>query len=185
MIDRNHIYNSGNIEFKNYTILSIEEQKLILEFRNDLRVREMMHNNKPIKEKDHFDFIERLNNDTQNFYWAVYKKSKPLGAVYLNHFNLNEAFWGIFINPKYIGTGIGVEIQFETMNLFFQQFNLEKIKGEVLKSNKDSLSIQPKFLFNRINLENQTATLRLELARENWKKLPKSYKEFKRNILLK
>ena len=187
MIDRNHIYKSGIIEFINYTNLIIAEQKLILEYRNNLRVREMMHNTQPIKEKDHLNFIEQLKNDTQNFYWAVFKKNKLIGAVYLNHINsnLNEAFWGIFLNPKYIGTGIGVEIQFESMNLFFHEFNFKKIKSEVLKTNKDSLTIQPKFLFKNIDLENQSDSFKLELTIESWTKLPKSYKEFKHNILLK
>ena len=55
-----------------------------------------------------------------------------------------------------------------------------------MKINKDSLSIQSKFLFEEVpNAKIDDAYLLLAIEKETWKKLPVNYKDFKRKILLK
>ena len=186
LIDKNEIYNSGNINFKNYIKFSIEEKKKILEFRNHIFIREMMHNKNIIELEDHLNFIDKLNFDTKNFYWGVIRKGKLIGSIYINDVDVQEekAFWGVFLDPNYVGSGIGFEIQFEALNLFFKTFGLKKIFGEVFKKNKDSLSIQSKFLFK--TKENHEKHLLLELNAKDWKIFSKfNFKEFKRKIIIK
>ncbi|WP_405208890.1 UDP-4-amino-4,6-dideoxy-N-acetyl-beta-L-altrosamine N-acetyltransferase [Aquimarina sp. LLG6339-5] len=186
MINRGKTYESGRLEFKNYTKLSLAEKRTILDFRNHELVRNMMNNNSIIELQGHLEFITRLKDDNHNYYWTVLKKEKIVGAVYLNKVDpdLRDPYWGIFLDPKYIGTGLGVEVEFESLTLFFNQFGLKKIKGEVLRNNIDSIQIQEKFLFKQIENETNNKYFQLQLTCEDWKELPKTYKEFKREILL-
>jgi UDP-4-amino-4,6-dideoxy-N-acetyl-beta-L-altrosamine N-acetyltransferase len=181
IVKKNIKYKCGNLEFTNYLDLSKQELLVILEFRNHIDVRKMMNNTGEISISDHFSFIEKLKQDGDNFYWIVRKNENIIGAIYLNkidHEN-KSAFWGIFLNPKYIGTGIGLEIEFECMRLFFDEFQLNIIKGEVIQNNKDSHSIQAKFNFKEVFSANNGSCTLYELSRINWSKLPNTYKEFK------
>lgn len=181
ILKKNIKYNSGNLEFINYLDLSKQELLIILEFRNHIDVRTMMNSTAEISISDHFSFIEKLKQDEDNFYWMVKKKENIIGAIYLNkidHEN-KSAFWGIFLNPKYIGTGIGLEIEFESMKLFFDEFQLDVIKGEVIHKNKDSHSIQKKFNFKEVFSANNESCTLYELSRIDWSKSPNTYKDFK------
>lgn len=185
-IDLIKSFSNGNIIFKNYVQLSLDEKKKVLEFRNHLFVRGMMHNKEEIKLNNHLDFINKLNSDKKNCYWVVIRKNKLIGSVYLNKINSADksAFWGIFLNPDYIGTGIGVEIQYEAMKLFFEVLKFKTVFSEVLKTNEDSLSIQSKFSFKSI--EESTNYFVMKLETHEWLKLSTiTYKEFKKTILLK
>jgi RimJ/RimL family protein N-acetyltransferase len=115
----------------------------------------------------------------------VKKKEKIIGSIYLTKVDYckKDAFWGIFLNPNYIGTGLGVEIEFESMKLFFQEFNFSSIKGEVLEKNNDSHSIQTRFNFKEI--ENQSNCTLYQLAIEDWALLPETFKQFKLKYLLR
>jgi len=187
-INRKIVQVKGTLKFKNYTILSYDEKKIILNYRNHKEVRVMMTDSQIIKEKDHFNFIKKLEKDNYSFYWAVEKKEKIMGGVSLvnvDHIN-KQAYWGFFLNPKYIGTGLGVEVEFEALRLFFENLNFQKIKGEVLKANKNSLSMQYKFLFEEEKnalLDNEF--LQLELDKHRWQRMPVDFKKFKKEILLK
>lgn len=179
-------YSIGSVIFKNYIELSIEEKKEVLEFRNHPLVRNMMHNKEEIKLIDHFNFINKLKSEKKNCYWAVIRKNKLVGSVYLSEINSEDksAFWGIFLNPIYIGTGIGFEIQYESMKLFFETLKLKTIFAEALKVNRDTLSIQSKFLFEVV--EESVNCYLMKLESDQWSKLPNTtFREFKRKIILK
>lgn len=185
IINKEYTYNTRNFEFINYINLSNEDLLTILKYRNNIEVRKMMRSSKEILVSEHYEYVEKLKLDLNNIYWVVKKKERILGAIYLNNINYNDksAFWGVFLNSNYIGTGVGVEIEFEVMKLFFVEFGFDYIKAEVLKNNKDSHSIQSKFNFKEI--ENNINSVTYELTREDWLRLPETYKEFKRKNILR
>ena len=181
-IDIDRIYKLGRLKFKNYVFLSKYEKTIIFDYRNDEEVRRMMHRNSLISFDEHLKFIENLSIDTNNFYWAVYKNENIVAGVYLNFNEENTPYWGIFLNPKFIGTGLGMEVQFETFNLFFDEYDLKEIRAEVMIKNKDSLSIQKRFLFEELSTDKEEGMVFMKLSVEDWKKLPKTYKDFKKEI---
>jgi len=178
-------YNSGKLDFLNYINLSNEDLLTILEYRNHVEVRKMMSNHKEIQTIEHFRYVEKLKQNINNFYWIVKKNENIIGAIYLNNLNyeMRSAYWGIFLNPNYIGTGVGVEVEFEGMKVFFKEFGFNYIKAEVLNNNIDSHSIQAKFNFREV--ENNINSVIYELTREDWLRLPETYKEFKRQNILR
>jgi UDP-4-amino-4,6-dideoxy-N-acetyl-beta-L-altrosamine N-acetyltransferase len=184
-IDKAVLYQFGGLEFINYIQLIEQDLFTILEYRNHIDVRKMMHSKDVIAERDHFNYINKLKIDTSNYYWLVKKKEKIIGSVYLTKVDSlkKDAFWGIFLNPKYIGTGLGVEIEFESMKLFFQEFKFSTIKGEVLEKNNDSHSIQIRFNFKEI--ENKSNCTLYQLTSEDWTLLPETFKQFKLKYLLR
>lgn len=89
----------------NYTDCTMEQQREILALRNDDRVRCWMVNPELISEENHFKFIERLRNDSNRLYFAIYKNGVLLGTYNLT--NEGNGIWerGIIANPSSQGTG--------------------------------------------------------------------------------
>jgi UDP-4-amino-4,6-dideoxy-N-acetyl-beta-L-altrosamine N-acetyltransferase len=182
-IDKFSEFQHGNLTFINYIQLSESDLLTILDYRNHITVRQMSHNNVDITIEEHFEFIEKLKTDDTDFYFAIKKNNKIIGSVSLTKCNfLNKnIFAGVFLDPKLIGTGLGVELEFESIRLAFVTFGIESATCLIFEDNNLSLSIIPKFKFKKIE------TLPLysihKLYREDWLKLPPSYKEFKYELL--
>jgi UDP-4-amino-4,6-dideoxy-N-acetyl-beta-L-altrosamine N-acetyltransferase len=182
-IDKNIKFQLGNLEFINYVGLSESDLKIILDFRNHSKVRKMMHSPNEISVKDHFEFVEKLKIDLDNFYWVIKKKDVIIGGISITKvdYERREIFSGIFLNPKFIGTGVGVEIEFESMKLIFDIFQIETIKAVVLEINNFSHSLLIKFNFKPIEIQ-PTYTV-YQLNKNNWLQMPQTYKEFKYELL--
>ncbi len=182
-IDKNIKFQLGNLEFINYVELSESDLQTILDFRNHANVRKMMHNSNEISVKDHFEFVEKLKIDFDNFYWAVKKNDKIIGGISVTKvdYKKNEVFSGIFLNPNLIGTGLGVEIEFESLKLFFESFQIDSINGEVLDQNNLSNTVLVKLNFKPIKTE--TSSTLYQLKKIDWLQASQTYKEFKYELL--
>jgi RimJ/RimL family protein N-acetyltransferase len=101
------IHSLWNVSYQivNYTDCSVEQQREILALRNDDRVRIWMVNPELISEESHFKFIDRLKNDVNRLYFAIYKKGMLVGTYNLT--NEGDGVWerGIIADPSTQGTG--------------------------------------------------------------------------------
>lgn len=101
------IHSLWNVSYQivNYTDCSVEQQREILALRNDDRVRFWMVNPELISEESHFEFIDRLKNDVNRLYFAIYKNGMLVGTYNLT--NEGDGVWerGIIADPSTQGTG--------------------------------------------------------------------------------
>lgn len=101
------IHSLRNVPYQivNYTDCSVEQQREILALRNDDRVRCWMVNSELISEESHFKFIDRLKNDVNRLYFAIYKNGMLVGTYNLT--NEGDGIWerGIIADPSTQGTG--------------------------------------------------------------------------------
>jgi UDP-4-amino-4,6-dideoxy-N-acetyl-beta-L-altrosamine N-acetyltransferase len=182
-IDKNKEYQHGNLTFVNYIHLDESDLITILEYRNHPRVRKMTHNSIEISIEDHLNFIKKLKFDDSNFYFAIKKNHKIIGSVSLTKcdFITKYILAGVFLDPKLIGSGLGVELEFESIRLAFVTFKIEKAGCEIFEENNFSHTIIPKFGFKTI--ATYPSYIVSELSREDWLKLPATYIEFKYELL--
>ncbi len=184
-IDKNKEYQHGNLTFVNYIQLSEAELLTILKFRNHVTVRQMSHNNKDITLEEHFDFVEKLKTDSTDFYFAIKKNDIIIGSVSLTKcdFLNKNIFAGVFLDPKLIGSGLGVELEFESIRLAFVTFGIESATCIIFEDNNISHTIIPEFNFKKIATQPLYSTY--ELSKKDWLKLPKTYSEFKNELFQK
>lgn len=101
------IHSLWNVSYQivNYTDCSIEQQREILALRNDDRVRFWMVNPELISEESHFKFVDRLKNDVNRLYFAIYKNGMLVGTYNLT--DEGNGVWerGIIAAPSTHGTG--------------------------------------------------------------------------------
>lgn len=182
-IDKNSEYEQGNLKFVNYTQMPKSDLLTILDFRNHISIRQMSYTDKGITEVEHFNFIEKLKLDENNFYFAIKKNNKIIGSVSLTRcdFVNKYIFAGVFLDPNLIGSGLGVELEFECVNLAFEKFKIEIAGCEVFEDNEFAQKLISALNFRKI--ETHTTYGIYQLIREDWLKLPHTYKEFKLELL--
>jgi UDP-4-amino-4,6-dideoxy-N-acetyl-beta-L-altrosamine N-acetyltransferase len=140
MIAKDITYKKGELKFVNFIVLSEELKIEILKWRNDERIKKWMFNKNEIALNDHLNFIKKLSNDNQKFYWLVYKRDQPIGVVNINNYNIADKSieWGFYLNPSLFMSNLGFELFYETINLFFEEFSLNELEGYVQEDNKSA-----------------------------------------------
>ena len=151
MINRDIIYSVGVYSFKNYIRLETEEKEMVLKWRNNDAIRQMMYNTEIITVDDHLRFIDGLAKRNDKYYWIVYKGETPLGSVNLVQVDqeTGSAELGYYIRPDRMGDGEGLFFVFNVLDFVFNVLRFKMIYGATNALNKSATILDEFFGFQR------------------------------------
>ena len=120
------IMDIGNYQFKNYRILTNNEQKIALVFRN--KNREWMINKDIIKIEQHKKWIKTLEHNFSILYYLVFKDNIPFMTIYFHDIDLikKEAYWGYSLGRENYKSEV-LKIQKIVIDIAFSKLNLDKL----------------------------------------------------------
>lgn len=170
----------GNISLVNFTELSDSILKELLIWRNDINIRSKMKSSVLINEEEHLSFVENLKKSKKSYYWLALRKNIKIGTVYL-HLDDNEAEWGYYLAPDYIGSGLGLELGYESIHIFFEEFRIYQLNGYVKTTNKENRNLQ-EILHFKLNEFKNNGLFHYYMSENDFKAMPKTYKEFKKTL---
>jgi len=178
-------FNKGRLFFQNYTNLTEETLKLILVFRNDIRIRKWMFKSEEITLENHFKFISLLRKNEDKKYFAVYKGQKLVACVNITSIDEHKknCDWGFYLNPKFIGTGLGLEVEYHFLDFLFEDLAMLNVFGWIHNLNRDSIPIQNLFGFKQV--DKTDSFVKLQLTINDWLSIPNDFKTFIRKRLNK
>ena len=158
-----------SIELFNIIELSNKEQEIILDWRNQKSVREWMYNSEIISKETHFNFIEKLKQDSTNRYFLVKQDNSAIGVIYFNEINsiLKETYLGLYSKPDIKRVG---DILISTIIEYaFKTLKIERLLIEVFKDNKKAIELYKRFNFKQFNerMVDKNNILCMELKNEN------------------
>lgn len=127
----------GSATLVNFVNLAEEDKKLVLNWRNSDEIRSHMFTNHLISMEEHSQFIEKLGDDRNNYYWMVREGSTPIGVVSAQKIDLasGRCFLGIYS----IKRGAGARMLRYFFNLWFSSLNIKAVLCEVLEDNINAL----------------------------------------------
>lgn len=152
--------------FKNYVDLTTKEATEVLKCRNDIEVRKWMTSTEEIPLGNHLKFIESLKTSEKNFYWAVYLKDKFLGGFSIVGMDDYRASSGIFLNPKFIGTGVGIQIAITSGDFVFMHLGVNSLYSTVQRNNKNAIQLNKFLGYNFFDSDNEF--IHIEQTQETW-----------------
>jgi len=123
----------------NFINLNENEKIMVLNWRNNKRVRENMYSNNIISKQEHFKFIESLVTSNTKKYFLV----DELGVIYFNKIKHNTAEIGLYSNPEKFGIGSLLIEKILT-------FGFENLYLEVVDTNKKAIELYLKYQFKVI-----------------------------------
>jgi UDP-4-amino-4,6-dideoxy-N-acetyl-beta-L-altrosamine N-acetyltransferase len=178
-------YDIDNISLKNFLSLSNEYLLMILDWRNDEKVRLWMDHSSIISKNDHLKFIEELETCNDKAYWLVLNKNKPLGVVYLNPIDWKNktCFWGYYLNPAFIGSGKGLVLEFYLLNIAFSKFYMNTIQSKLKTSNLETMNIQNFFKFEKNDELSNNELYFMILSKQRWSQYILEIEKFIRKLI--
>jgi len=151
MIDLINNFNIDDVEIINFLNISNEEREMVLDWRNHENIRKWMYSDNIISPGEHINFINRLANDSNNFYWVVKTKGGfYLGTIYLNKtdFKHKHVYIGIYSNPYNKNKSKGHLLIQCIKKLAFEIAGLHTLKLEVIDSNQKAIDFYTKSGFS-------------------------------------
>ncbi|MFJ7970432.1 UDP-4-amino-4,6-dideoxy-N-acetyl-beta-L-altrosamine N-acetyltransferase [Psychrobacillus sp. NPDC096389] len=130
-----------NIEF--------EDLSLVLKWRNQQHIRNVMFNSNIISMKQHRVWFKSLENNKTAISKMFYFNDIPYGILNINQINLehNTCEWGFYIGEVSAPSGIGIVLGYTALNFIFKELNIRKVNAEVLENNPKSRAFHEKLGF--------------------------------------
>ena len=138
------------IKLINFTDLSNDEKKIILEWRNNPNIKKWMYTQSDITLESHLNFIDSLNNSKDKLYFLVKKEDENIGVIYFTNLTKKEVYFGLYANPTIKILGVGRILEKLSIDFAFNSLNARKLKLEVFEDNIQVINLHRKYNFKKI-----------------------------------
>lgn len=129
--------------------ISDEDLPLVLSWRNQDKIKNVMINDKNVSWHEHLAWFENLKGNGDLIVLLFYLDDRPLGLVNFKVDRQNEKCeWGFYIGAQDTPRGVGKLMCFAALNYLFYQLNVRKVCAEVLEHNIKSLTFHEKLGFS-------------------------------------
>jgi len=152
-----------DIELVNFIDLTLNEKKILLEWRNHSSIRQWMFTKEPISLKNHLNYIETLVDKKDRVYFMLKEQGKAIGVIDFTNISEQKADIGLYTKPFLKGKG--KILMSAILDYGFNVLNVETLISEVLNSNKSAIRLYEKFNFQEIGREENIIIM--ELKNEN------------------
>lgn len=160
---------STEIEIVNFTKLSLEEKKMVLEWRNHPQIRKWMFTNEIISLGDHLSYIESLGTREDRAYFLVKKSTQAIGVIDFTNIDRKSkrAELGTYSNPEV--KGVGNILMDAIINYAFSTLSIETLISQVYEENQSAIKLYKRYNFKTSSTtqRNQKQVCHMELKNEN------------------
>lgn len=122
---------------------------LILEWRNEDSIRNVMFNSEVITSEQHNDWFNSLNTSHTNISKVFSFDGIPYGVLNINKIDKinNSCEWGFYIGNQSSPKGIGTILGYTALNYIFDELFIRKLSAQVLDNNRKSIYFHEKLGF--------------------------------------
>ncbi|HEX5710240.1 MAG TPA: UDP-2,4-diacetamido-2,4,6-trideoxy-beta-L-altropyranose hydrolase [Sulfuricurvum sp.] len=163
------LIDSLKIELVNFVDLSLNDKKMILEWRNHPDVRKWMFTQDTIELHDHLAFIESLKNRRDSLYFLVKKGNQDIGVIDFTDIDQKNRMtqFGIYTNPNL--TRIGGLLMESIIDYAFRVLKIDTLTAEVFEKNIPAIKLYDRYNFKHTGIKkmNHQNIVCMELNSEN------------------
>lgn len=133
-------------------LMNSDDLSLVLEWRNDPKIRYSMYSQELISEEEHTHWFENAVKDTDRSLLIYEYEGKPSGFVNFREFgdDRREAMWGFYLSP-FCRLKLGRSMGLTALTFAFLEKSYLRVWGEVLKQNIKSRQYHEKLGFTFLN----------------------------------
>lgn len=132
-----------SITFINILNVDIKIQMEVRNWRNNDSIREYMVNDHIITKEEHKNWLNSLEKANKNIFFIAYFNDKIIGVTSIINPNYIDKVcsWGQYLNPEYMGLGLGFFLEYFFLNYIFDNFEFEKVNSEIFSNNVKNIKL--------------------------------------------
>jgi len=149
----------------NFTRLSLEDKKMVLEWRNSAEIRQWMFEKDHISLTKHLTYIEHLKERKERLYFLVREDEEAIGVIDFTAIDYKDksAEIGLYANPAL--HGVGKILMQNILEYGFQTLQIKKLYARVFCSNEKAIKLYKNFHFQ--TYKEDDTLLYMERTNEN------------------
>ena len=163
------LLNRQEVKCVNFVDLSLDEKKMVLEWRNHPNIQKWMFTQEPLSLQDHLNYIDSLSSREDRAYFLVKRDSENIGVIDFTNIdhNMKTAELGIYANPAI--KGVGRLLMIEIIDYVFNTLHIDTLISEVFEENELALKLYKRCGFKVISVKetNNKNVLHMELKNEH------------------
>jgi len=127
----------------------INDSDRLIKWRNSEHIRNKMLSNHVVQKEEHEKWLENTLSNTNSRWFIVVYKEIEVGAIYITNIVYVDrtATWGMYVDKQYMSSVVGVLMEIIAIDKMIFDFEIRKIWGETLNTNKKLLAMHQKFGF--------------------------------------
>ena len=137
------------IKLLNFIDLTLEEKKMVLEWRNSDVIKKWMYTKEKILLESHLKFIDGLKTESTKLYFLVKSDDKYIGVIDFTKINKENLHMGIYTNPNL--KGFGKTLLELIIDYSFNILNVNEIIAEVFEENPRAYQLYLSYGFIKID----------------------------------
>lgn len=124
---------------------------LLLNWRNQEAIREVMFNSNTISWEQHNQWFNKLQNDDSAKSKLFYFDNIPYGVLNITQIDpvSNTCEWGFYIGSPTAQKGMGTILGYTALNFIFQELYIRKLSAQVFDFNDKSIKFHEKMGFTQ------------------------------------
>ena len=164
-----NILNSIEIELTNFIDISLDEKKMVLEWRNHPNIRKWMFIQDIISLDKHLDYIESLERREDRAYFLIKKDSQAIGVIDFTNidYESKRTEFGIYTDPSL--KGVGNLLMESIIDYAFDVLKVKTLISEVFEDNIPAIKLYKRYDFKSVETKtmNMKNVIYMELENEN------------------
>jgi UDP-4-amino-4,6-dideoxy-N-acetyl-beta-L-altrosamine N-acetyltransferase len=114
---------------------------LVLQWRNQEKVRRAMFSDHPISRDEHYAWFERVTREQKTHHLVFEYELVPMGVINVVDINqaANRCSWGFYVGAESVPRGTGSAMGFVALQHLFETRRFHKVIGQVIADNEASL----------------------------------------------
>jgi len=161
--------NSKQTELIKFTNLSLDQKKMVLEWRNHSNIRKWMFRQESINLESHLNYIESLDTREDRAYFLVKKDTRDIGVIDFTNIDheCKKTEFGIYSNPTL--KGIGNLLMGSIIDYAFNVLKVNTLISKVFEENIPAIKLYKRYNFRDIETQrvNDKNIICMELKNEN------------------
>ncbi|UPW20165.1 UDP-4-amino-4,6-dideoxy-N-acetyl-beta-L-altrosamine N-acetyltransferase [Agarivorans sp. TSD2052] len=130
-----------------FSLLESSQLELVLGWRNQDRVRNMMRNSELISFENHQAWFAGLSEQENCDYFIFYQDGRPIGVLNFDIVEPGILEWGCYLGETDVwpGSGLLLEIAALDYSANYIKHSIDQLKAEVLSTNPSVLKLRDLF----------------------------------------
>jgi len=162
----------GGVELVDFVDLSLDEKKMVLNWRNDESIKKWMYSQDAIIIENHLQYIDTLEASKTKQYMAVKMLDKYIGVIDFTNINFQTKTtdFGLYANPFEKVAGVGRILEECCIKYAFEILKLDTMMLEVFNDNERAINLYKKYNFQEAGKKeiNNKEVICMELRNEKY-----------------
>lgn len=124
--------------------------ELVWQWRNSERIKQNMHNDRPVKWDEHCAWFDKLHEDTSRQFYVFCQNQRPIGVLNFSDLHTATPEWGCYLGETNVWPGSGIILELAALDFTASHSQFSHLLAQVLSFNQSANKMHKVFEYEQV-----------------------------------